>query len=110
MSKKLYKDSTDAMRVALEGYYDGVYELNYVIEKFGEILENKYNNDTQKIYIRDFWAEDNDADLDTALDETIQFCLDHDIKDYTIVLDDNQECVAVVYLLKMYMLNKGDKK
>lgn len=99
MSKQLYEISKLAMQDAMDGYYDEIYELDYVPEKAGEILEHKLNNEDQKVYTRPFWIEDNDADLDSALDETIKFCLEHKVKDYTIVLDDSQELVFVVYLL-----------
>lgn len=99
MSKMLYETAQRAMKEALDNYYDGVFDLNYVPEKAGEILEHELDCCGQRVYSRPFWVEDNDSDLDCALNETIQFCLEHKVKDYTIVLDDSQELVFVVYLV-----------
>lgn len=99
MSKRLHETAERAMKEALDDYYDGIFDLNYVPEKAGEILEHELDCAGQRVYTRPFWVEDNDADLDCALDETIQFCLEHKVKDHTIVLDDSQELVFVVYLV-----------
>ncbi len=99
MTKNLYETAERAMKKALDDYYDGVFDLKYVPEKAGEILEQELNCNGQKVYTRPFWLEDNDADLDCALDEKIKFCLEHKVKDHAIVLDDSQELVFVVYLV-----------
>ena len=99
MSKQLYETAQRAMNEAMDDYCDGLYDLSYVPEKVGELLEHRLDCAGQRLYTRAFWIEDNDADLDSALDETIQFCMEHKVKDYTIVLDESQELVFVVYLI-----------
>lgn len=99
MSKQLYETAQRAMNEAMDGYYDGVYELDYVPEKAGELLEHRLDCAGQRVYTRPFWIEDNDADLDRALAETIKFCMEHKVSDYAIVIDDSQALVFVVYLI-----------
>jgi hypothetical protein len=99
MNKNLYETAERAMKESLDDYYDGVFDLNYVPEKVGEILEHELDCAGQRVYTEYFWLEDNDADLDTALGKTIDFCMQHKVKAYAIVLDDSQELVFVVYLV-----------
>lgn len=99
MNKELFDTAERAMKEALDDYYDGVFDLNYVPEKVGEILEHRLDCAGQRVYTEYFWLEDNEADLDTAIGKTIGFCMEHKVKDYAIVLDDSQELVFVVYLV-----------
>ncbi len=102
MNKELYDIAKQAMQDAMNEYYDDRCELNDVPDIACDFIKERVETPTKEVRVRPFWIEDNDADLDSALDETIKFCMSHSISDYAIVFDDSQECVLVVYVL-----NKG---
>lgn len=99
MNKELYETAKRALCEADDDYSDDKIECGEIPDRAGEILKHKLDCQGQHVHWRAFWYEDDDADLDCALAETIDFCVKHpDITSYAVVAYELQDFVFVVYL------------
>ena len=99
MNKELYKTAKLALDEADDDYLDDKIECGEIPERAGEILKHKLDCPGQRVHWKSYYYEDDDADLDCVIADTVDFCLGHpDITSYAVVAYESQDFVFVVYL------------
>ena len=110
MNNELYDFVAKSIKKVLDEYDscfekgDYSFEMADIPEHINdELLHSKYNNDETEVYGRFFWLDDNDSDLDCAMEEVINFCLSHKVVAYSINLDDFDDgFVYVAFVFKRW--------
>ena len=100
MNKELYKAAKQALDEADQDYLGEQIECGEIPERATELLKHRFDCIGQRVHTRCFWIDDKDADLDSALSETIEFCMEHQITSYAVVNYSDKDFVFVVYFSK----------
>lgn len=97
MNQQLSENTLDAIEQATDEYLDDLFEYNYLPERVGELLEKRYG--IGNIATKEYWVDDDGLTEEEIVIETIEFCLSHKVKSYTVQFDDMHEIIYAVFLL-----------
>ena len=100
MNKNLLKELENAIKKVDDEYFsdDFNYELNYIPERVGEIMQDKFGD---SLWIEAWWEEDFDdhsLGLESVIETITQKCMNSTIESYAITRDNTHDIIYVAYL------------
>ena len=97
MNQQLSENTLAAIKQATDECLDGLFEYNYLPERVGELLEQRYG--IGNIAVKEYWVDNDGLTKEEIVVETIEFCLSHKVKSYTVQFDNNNDIIYAVFLL-----------
>lgn len=99
-NKDLYDLASEKIERALDEYDHDDIEMGDIPTRIHDMMNLAISNANYHLFTQCFWLDDNDSDLDTALDSMIGYVINKKVMAYAVNLDTFDDGFVFVSILE----------